>query len=144
MKSLGNIINLYLTNINSSHRKKQDSLNLLFGGIENDKFFDKDEQRQILFSSTKSYQYALSLDMPLQESDLGENILVDFDIKILNIDDKLQIGTAIVQISMECPICGHLKKIDKTFPKLIQEDRGIFAKVIQEGTINKSDIVYKI
>ena len=144
MTLLGSIIRLYLTKENSSTRLKQNSLELLFGGIKTDKFLKKDEKREILISSQLSYEFAHSIDMPIQESDLGENILVNFDIKQLQIGDRLKVGNAIIEISLECPICKHLKKIDAKFPKLIKDERGIFAKVIEEGVITVEDNIYKI
>lgn len=144
MNILGSVQKLYITKKNSSIRIEKDHLQVIQGGIIDDKFIHKNEKREILLSSTKSYQYAKSINMPIQESDLGENILVDFDIKSLQIGNKLKINNTLLEVAMECPICNHLSSIDKKFPKLIKDERGIFLKVIQEGTINKSDTVYLI
>lgn len=72
---------------------------------------------------------------------LGENILIDIDLKNLKIGDKLQIGETIIEISMLCPVCTHLSSIKKELPKLIKDDRGIFGKVIQSGIVKIGDKV---
>ena len=143
-KVLGRVIQLYITQKDTKKRDKKDHIQCIQGGIVEDKFLNKEKDREILLSSLLSYHYAKSLNMPIKESDLGENILVDFDIKTLNIGDRLELGETILEIAMECPICNHLSSVDKKFPKLIKDDRGIFARVVQEGIIKKDDTIYKI
>lgn len=144
MTQIGSIIKLYITKENSSTRLRQEYLRLNFGGVFDDKFYKKKENREVLLTSIQSYDYANEIQMPIQEADLGENILVDFDIKTLSIGDKLQIGESILEIAMECPICKHLSSVDVSFPKLIKDHRGIFANVIKEGKISQKDSIYKI
>jgi len=143
-RKLGQIIQLYITKIDTKIRERKDQIKCIKGGIVDDKFLNKTTNREVLLSSTLSYNYAKQLNMPIKESDLGENILVDFDVKELQIGDKLQLGEVILEIAMECPICNHLSSVNKKFPKLIKDDRGIFANVIQEGIIKKDDTIYKI
>lgn len=140
---LGQIIQLYITPINETLRLRVNHLDVTFGGAQEDKFFGK-ENREILLSSTKSYAYAANQGFEIKESDLGENILTNFDVKKLQIGDVLEIGTSRFEVSMECPICNHLSTIDKTFPKAIKDDRGIFLKVLIPGSFTINDQIFLI
>ncbi len=112
-------------------------------GILNDKHYNKDPERSILISSLESYHMAkekLGVQMP--EGYLGENLLIDVNPYHLSHGTQLHIGTAILEITQNCTLCNHLSKLDKRIPKLLKNDRGIFAKVIQAGTIKVNDILY--
>ena len=118
--------------------KKKESIVVDKLGIEDDKFYGKSQNRAVLITSTYAYSLIRKNNIPISFGELGENILVDFDIHKLKKDDTLHIGDVLLQITQPCTICDHLCKIDKKVPKLLKEDRGIFAKVIKAGTIAKS------
>jgi len=139
---IGNVVELYITSNGSDNRIKKEKIYFQDGGIKEDKFFNKDDKREILLSSLYSYELALNNNINLEYGVLGENILMDYNPYQLKIGTKLQIGEAIFHISMNCPICKHLSKVKRTLPKLLKNDRGIFAKVIQEGVFSKEDNIY--
>ncbi len=120
-------------------KKECDNLKLDLGGVVNDKYHGKNIKRSVLISSTYSYELAKKNMIELEYGELGENILVDFNPYSLDIGAKLQIGDVILEISQKCPICKTLSCIDSKLPLLLKKDRGIFAKVTQEGTISCSD-----
>jgi MOSC domain-containing protein YiiM len=73
---------------------------------------------------------------------LGENILIDYNPYDLAIGSQIQIGEVVLEITQNCTICNHLSFIDKTLPKLLKDDRGIFVKVVKVGVIKKRDKLY--
>lgn len=129
------ILKLFIANIETKKMDEVTHCQLEMGGVIGDKYFGR-ENREVLISSTTGYQLARSNDIFIEYGILGENILTDMNLKDLQLGDKLQIGEAILEISMLCPVCTHLSIIKKELPNLIKEDRGIFAKVIQGGKIS--------
>ncbi|HIP13065.1 MAG TPA: MOSC domain-containing protein [Arcobacter sp.] len=141
-KNIGNVLELYISIIGKDNRVKKEKIYFQDGGIQEDKFFNKDAKREILLSSLYSYELALNNNINLEYGVLGENILMDYNPYQLKIGTKLQIGEVIFQISMNCPMCKYLSKVKSTLPQLLKNDRGIFAKVIQEGFVSKEDNIY--
>jgi len=129
----GKVLKLYVS------KSEVDTLRVDEKGVIGDKFYDTDKNRSVLISSTKSYDVAKSNTIELEYGKLGENILVDFDIYSLPIGTKFQIGSALLQISQNCTLCKSLSKINPKLPKLLKDDRGIFAFVLEAGEIKKGD-----
>lgn len=129
------ILKLFIANKETKKMDEVTHFQLTFGGVVGDKYFGR-EEREVLLSSLSGYQLALQNGISMGYGTLGENILTDMNLKSLALGDKIKIGEAILQISMLCPVCNHLSVIKKELPKLIKEDRGIFAKVIQGGKIS--------
>jgi len=141
MQLLGSTIALYITNSDKETLPQQELI-LDAKGIVGDKHYGKELNRSILISATKSYEMtktALGLTMP--QGYLGENLLFDFDPYALPVGSHLHIGSAIVEITQNCTLCNHLGVLDKRIPKLLKNDRGIFAKVVQPGKIQQEDNV---
>ncbi len=90
------------------------------------------------------YKLAMQHNITIPFGSLGENLLIDYNPYHLPAGTLLQIGTVILEISQNCTICNHLSSIDKNLPELLKDDRGIFAKVVQEGDIKLEDTVYLI
>lgn len=140
--ALGNVLRLYLT-AEDKKRIKKEFISLNPTGVEGDKYNGK-ENRSLLLTPQSSYKKALDNDINIKESELGENILVDFDCTALPVGTKLQIGETIIQISQKGTLCPGLSKIDNKLPKLLKEKRGIFAEILQTGTVKTGDCVYQI
>ena len=111
-------------------------------GIITDKHYDTDTQRSVLITSIDSYMLAKDHQIVMPHSSLGENLLIDYNPYDLPVGSKFQIGNAILEITQNCTLCNHLSNIDKKLPKLLKNDRGIFGKVLQEGSINLGDDIY--
>ena len=141
---IGKVLKLYLAPVGTSGiREEKESLSLKENyGIEGDKFANKEIDRSVMIVGTKPYIMAKENGIALPESALGENILLDFDPHTLPDNSKLQIGSALLEITKACTLCNHLLKYDKSLPKLILKHRGIYCKVIKSGIINKNDKVY--
>jgi len=129
----------YSTNDGRIHT---DKLTLDSKGVIEDKYYDKDMQRSVLIASLESYELALSHDIDVPHSALGENLLIDYNPYHLSPGARLAIGELILEISQNCTLCNSLTKVNNKLPKLLKNDRGIFAKVIKGGVINKGDNIY--
>ncbi len=136
--SIGEVLELFIS------KKSVDKMLLDKKGVINDKFYAKDINRSVLISSIDSYKLAQDRDIELDYGQLGENILIDYNPYRLKSGARIQIGEAILEISQNCTLCKSLTKIDNKLPKLLKDDRGIFAKVIKAGEIKKRDKIYLI
>lgn len=140
---LSKVLKLYITLQNGTKVTKE-FINVDKNGIENDKHYKTNINRSILLTATSSYELAKKNNIQLHNGDLGENILVDFDIFSSKIGTQYKIGTAILQITQEGTLCKGLSKINTQLPKLLKTKRGIFAKVIKSGIIKPQDDVIKL
>ncbi len=143
-KRVGKIIELFISTKESSTRVNKPLLELELAGAVGDKFYDKDNSRSILITSEDSYNLIKEYDIEMPYGYLGENILMDYNPYELNMGSRFQIGTAVLEISQNCTICNHLSTLDKRIPKLLKNDRGIFAKVVKPGKISKGDDIYML
>lgn len=141
MKTVGKVINLFISQQNKSGKIAKEALILDSKGIVGDKYYDTNVHRSVLITSMESYQLASSHHITMPQGSLGENILMDYNPYHLSAGDQLLIGEVILEISQNCTICDHLSIIDENLPTLLKDDRGIFAKVIKGGMIKKSDKV---
>jgi len=137
---VGKIIALFLST--PEGKQEQTYLELDREGVIGDKFHAKDISRSVLISSLASYKLAQEHGIDVAFSTLGENILMDYNPYHLAPGDKLQIGEVILQISQNCTLCNSLSKVDKKLPKILKNDRGIFARVIQNGSVKQGDTIH--
>lgn len=143
-KCVGKIIELFISTKESSARVNRSTIELDLLGIIGDKFYDKDNSRSILITSSDSYNLIKDYNIDMPYGYLGENLLMDYNPYALSMGNRLQIGTAVLEISQNCTICNHLSVLDKRIPKLLKNDRGIFAKVVTSGKASKGDDVYML
>ena len=138
----GKVLQLYMTkNDANKTRLQKESLLLDAQGVQGDKFYAKDTQRAILITSKESYELAQKNDINISNGVLGENILIDINPYSLLPGDKLQIGDALLEITQNCTLCKGLTSVNAKLPKLLRNDRGIFAKTLNETRISKGDAV---
>ena len=137
-KNSKKVISLYLSK-ESSQRISVEVISVDEKGVLDDKFYAKDMQRSILITSIDSYLMAEESGIDVPHSSLGENILVDCNPYALPLGSRLLIGDAVLEITQNCTLCKSLTKVDSRLPKLLKNDRGIFAKVIRRGIIKVGD-----
>lgn len=142
MKNVGKVIALFISHTIKSGKIAKEALILDSKGILEDKYYDTNVQRSVLITSVQSYQLASSQQINMPQGSLGENILIDYNPYHLSAGDQLHIGEVILEISQNCTMCDHLSNIDEKLPTLLKDDRGIFAKVVKSGRINKSDEIF--
>lgn len=141
-KSLGEVLELFVSKKGNSTRCMQSVIELDKEGIVGDKFYAKDTERSVLLTTVESYRLALDNDINMDYGSLGENILINYNPYALEHGTKIQIGEVILEITQNCTICNHLSTIDKKLPVLLKDDRGIFVKVVEAGFIEKGDKLY--
>ena len=111
-------------------------------GIIEDKHYDKNIERSVLIASLDSYKLVESNGIDISHGALGENLLLDYNPYSLESGSKLKIGNVVLEISQHCTLCKSLTKVDTKLPKLLKNDRGIFAKVVEAGKIKMGDDIY--
>ena len=127
----GKVLSLFITKDDTTKtRLEVTKVSVDTHGILKDKFYKKDPMRAILITSKESYNLSNENDINLEKGSLGENILIDISPYNLVSGDKFNIGETIFEITQNCTLCKGLSAVDKRLPKLLKNDRGIFAKVI--------------
>jgi MOSC domain-containing protein YiiM len=142
VQEVGQVMHVFVSVQGTSGRVEKESVHLDPKGIVEDKYYDKNIQRSVLLASEASYALAQSYGIAIPFGLLGENILMDYNPYHLRAGDQIRIGEVVLQISQNCTMCDHLSNIDERLPELLQHDRGIFAKVIEGGSIQKNDKVF--
>lgn len=139
---VGKILSLFVSTKESTMPIEKIVINVDEKGIIGDKHYDTDTQRSVLITSIESYTLAKEHQIEMSHSSLGENLLIDYNPYALPVGSKLQMGDTVLEITQNCTLCNHLSKIDTKLPKLLKNDRGVFAKVVQNGSISQEDDIY--
>lgn len=140
MTKVGKVFSLFYAP--PAGRTAVDSIALDSKGIVNDKHYNKSIDRSVLIASLESYALVKRHGIDVAYGALGENILIDYNPYHLTAGSKLKIGKVTLEISQLCTLCKSLTAIDSKVPKLLKDDRGIFAKVIESGNIKEGDDIY--
>ena len=141
MKKIGKVLELFISITGEPKRTNKEEITLDEKGVLKDKFYAKNPQRSVLITSTDSYSLSKENGIDMKYGELGENILINYSPYQLQIGTKIEIGDVVMEISQNCTLCKSLSKIDTKLPKLLKDDRGIFAKVIKSGSIKKGDSI---
>jgi len=140
MIKAGNVYSLFYSSSGTQTTTKK--LLLDKKGVLKDKHYDKSIERSVLITSLDSYTVLKKEGIGMAYGSLGENLLIDYNPYHLELGTRLKIGSVILEISVHCTLCKSLSKVDNKIPKLLKNDRGIFAKVIQHGCIEEGDDIY--
>jgi MOSC domain-containing protein YiiM len=138
------VVKLYITKSDTNKSRLDVSkIDVDENGVKGDKFYAKDSDRAILITSTKSYELSKQHGIALFEGALGENILIDANPYHLRPGARIKIGDVQLQITQNCTLCKGLSTLSPKLPKLLKDDRGIFAKVCSntQGSIHVGDTV---
>ena len=133
------VLGLYLSDEESGERLSREAISVEKNGAVGDKFYAKDPQRSILIASIDSYRLAKQEGIDIPYGSLGENILLDYNPYTIPSGTRFTIGEAVFEISQNCTLCKSLTRVDKRLPKLLKNDRGIFARVVKEGVVKIGD-----
>ena len=139
----GKVVALYITkNDAKKTRLTPEEISVDANGIQDDKFYAKDPQRAILITAVQSYELTKENNIEIEWGTLGENILIDISPYHLLPGQTLKIGETTLEITQNCTLCKGLSSVNSKLPKLLKNDRGIFAKVIGDtNTIRMNDKV---
>lgn len=106
-------------------------------GLAGDRHADPLSPRQLLLAGAPAYA---SHGLPARA--LGENLLLDFDTAALRSGTVLQIGAeALLWLTFQCEACGHLGSKAPGLARRIGLQRGMLARVLRGGTIQRGDRV---
>jgi MOSC domain-containing protein YiiM len=145
LKKLGIVKDTFSANKNHSGlpRPKVEQLECIKDfGIKDDKFANKNLDRTVMIVGQIAYDIAKENNIQLKNGSLGENILLDFDPHILNKDNIISIGDVKLQLTYECSICNHLSCFDSKLPKLVENHRGLYCKILTNGIIKNNQEVF--
>ena len=137
----GKILKLYISQEGDTPRSLREEIFVDEHGVIGDKFYGRDASRSILITAIDSYQLAEERGISVPLGSLGENILLDYNPYDIPSGVPFQIGEALLEITQNCTLCKSLTKIDNKLPKLLKNDRGVFARVLKEGTIRIDDML---
>jgi len=140
MTKIAKVISLFYSTLNE--RISTTQLQLDARGVLKDKHYAKNIDRSVLITSLDSYRLVSSHGISVDNGMLGENLLIDYNPYSLPTGARLKVGTVILEISTNCTLCKSFAKIDARLPKLLKDDRGIFAKVTAVGSIKEEDDIY--
>jgi MOSC domain-containing protein YiiM len=138
------VLELYITQDNADKKRLScEYITLDKEGVYNDKFYAKDSNRAILITSIDSYKLSEANGIPLPKGALGENILIEGNPYHLLPGERFYIGNIELEITQNCTLCKGLSTLSPKLPKLLKNDRGVFAKVCnnQTATIHVGDTV---
>ncbi len=138
---VGKIIELFVSIKGDTHRTSKTMITVDEEGVCGDKFYAKDPQRSILITTIQSYMLANKEGISMEYGFLGENIVMDYNPYNLLAGTQIRIGEVTLEISQHCTLCKSLSNIDSKLPKLLKDNRGIFAKVIHSGSIQQDDTI---
>jgi len=143
-RKIGQVKKLFISIKDEKQRSESQNILVDRQGIVKDKFYNTNNDRSILLTSQHAYELMQEKNIEASYGQLGENILVDFNPYDLEEGTQLSIGNVIIEITIECTICDFLTKINNKVPKLLKKDRGVFAKVLNGGSININDTIHII
>lgn len=127
----GKVLKLFITSKDANKtRLSPEFINVDNEGVIDDKFHGKDLLRSILITSLESYELAQKEGIDIEYGLLGENILVDINPYDLLPGQQFTIADTVFEITQNCTLCKGLSTVDAKLPKVLKNDRGIFAKVI--------------
>lgn len=142
MTKAGKTIALFLAVKGGEGRSACEAIHVDAQGILGDKFYGKNLQRSILITSgASSYTLAASKGIEMPYGALGENLVVDIDLYHLTAGAKIRIGEVELEITQNCTLCNSLGKVHPDLPNLLKDDRGIFARALSYGRIERGDSV---
>jgi MOSC domain-containing protein YiiM len=107
------------------------------GGFAGDYHTGSSRQRQILLMSGSILD---ALD--LEPGAIYENVVVDgLDVMGLQEGQQLRLGNAVVSVTVPCEPCIQMNRVRRGLQDMLENRRGMFAKVISPGTVRLSDPV---
>jgi MOSC domain-containing protein YiiM len=109
----------------------------IIGGFAGDYHTRSSTRRQILMMSGSVMD-----ELNLPPGAIYENVVVDgIDVLALKEGQQLQIGEALVSVTIPCEPCVQMDRVRRGLQDSLQKRRGIFAAVLKPGLVRVSDSV---
>ena len=117
-------------------------------GVKGDAHAGSGRQVSLLsYESFTEFRAKVNGSVDIVPGVFGENLLVEgFDLKNLKVGTRFKCGTAVLELMQIGKKCHTGCAISKTAGTCIMPLEGVFAKVIEGGTVNKNDeisIIYE-
>lgn len=114
-----------------------DAVEVVPGGFAGDQHASSGKRRQILLMSG-----AVMDELALAPGAIHENVVVDgIDVMSLQEGQQLQLGQAVVAVTIPCEPCIQMERVRRGLQKALQDRRGMFVKVVSPGLVRISDPV---
>jgi MOSC domain-containing protein YiiM len=140
-KGSGEVLSLHLSRVEDGERVSNSEIYVDRSGVLGDKFYGKEDNRSILITAIDSYRMAQKEGIEIPYGSLGENIVVDYNPYHLMPGTRFWIGDVELEITQNCTLCKSLTRVDSRLPKLLRNDRGVFAKALRAGMIRTGDVL---
>jgi MOSC domain-containing protein YiiM len=106
-------------------------------GLQGDFHSGNNNRRQVLMLSKNVLD-----EFELSPGTLFENLVVDgIDVMNLSPGQQLQIGDAILEVTVPCDPCVQMDRIRQGLRRALEGKRGMFARVLKPGIIRVGDAV---
>jgi MOSC domain-containing protein YiiM len=134
----GKVLALYMTMpdmMKLGHRMQCEDFDCDPDGIVGDVNYEASENPMLLLTSKKSYDIIEEAELVIDVGVLLENILVDINLYHLKEGSVIEIGETIFEVLGECKAYGYLMALAPELPELLQGNRGIFVRAIDQGRV---------
>ncbi|WP_036218578.1 MOSC domain-containing protein [Calidithermus chliarophilus] len=137
---MGRVLSLHAGPERGLPRPARESVCLVEGfGVEGDRKAGKRPDRQVLLLGQATYGFLASQGLELPHGSLGENVVLDFDPMGLEPGTRLQVGEAVLVVTLRCSPCAHLYAACPALEGLVGGRRGMLARVERGGSIRSGD-----
>lgn len=104
-------------------------------GLQDDRKARAGSKRQVYLVDAATLQ-----SVELQPGDLNENITVHgLDVNTLQPGQRVRLGSARIEITMPCTVCGELEKVRAGLKEALRDRRGVLAQVLETGVVRVGD-----
>jgi len=143
MKS-GKVLALYMTMpdmIRSGHRMACEDFECDEDGIFEDINYESSQDYVMMLTCQKSYDLIEEADLVMSRGVLMENILVDIDLYGLKKGAVIELGDTLLEVTGPCESYGYLMALAPELPEIIEGNRGLFVRPLDQGRIAVGDEV---
>lgn len=102
----------------------------------------KDDRKARAGSKRQVYlvDEATLASVDLHPGDLNENITVGgLDVNALVPGQRLRVGSALLEVTMACTVCGELENIRAGLKETLRNRRGTLTRVLETGIVHVGD-----
>jgi len=134
----GKVLSLYMTMpdmIRAGHRMRVDDMDVDDNGIMGSRDYENGTDRNMVLVSKKSYDIIEEAELVLEEGVLMEDIYVDMDLYHLKKGSVIEIGEVLFEVVSLCEDYRYLYAFAPELPELLEGNRGLFIKPLDEGNI---------
>lgn len=109
-------------------------------GFEGDHHSRIQNSRQVLLISGSVLD-----ELGLYPGAVFENVVIDgLDVMSLAEGQRLQLGDALVEVTVPCEPCGQMDRIRPGLRQALRDRRGMFVKVVAPGTVRIGDTMAQL